>query len=101
MSGKLVRDKIPEIIRRAGKEPITRVLNQEEYLSELDRKLDEEVAEYQSDKSLEEMADILEVVYALCEARGYSIDELMAVKQKKRDERGGFEDKIYWEGNKS
>ncbi len=101
MSGKLVRDKIPEIIRGAGKEPITRVLNQEEYLSELDRKLDEEVAEYQSDKSLEEMADILEVVYALCEARGYSIDELMAVKQKKRDERGAFADKIYWEGNKS
>lgn len=98
--GKLVRDKIPEIISAAGKTPITRVMQQDEYLDELDIKLNEEVAEYQADKSIEEMADVLEVLFAICEARGHSVDELMAVKEKKQQERGGFKEKIYWEGNK-
>ena len=48
---------------------------------------------------VEEMADILEVLYAICEARGYSIEELMQVKETKRDERGGFKDRVYWVGN--
>ena len=98
--GKLIRDKIPEIIEADGKTPITRILEQDEYLSELDRKLNEEVAEYQSDKSLEEMADVLEVLFAICEGRGYSIEELMATKQKKQEERGGFQKRIFWKGNK-
>ena len=98
--GKLVRDRIPEIISAAGKTPITRVMQQDEYLDELDIKLNEEVAEYQADKSIEEMADVLEVLFAICEARGHSVDELMAVKEKKQQERGGFKEKIYWEGNK-
>jgi predicted house-cleaning noncanonical NTP pyrophosphatase (MazG superfamily) len=98
--GKLVRDKIPEIIEADGKTPVTRILEQDEYLSELDRKLNEEVAEYQSDKSLEEMADVLEVLFAICKGRGYSIEELMATKQKKQEERGGFQKRIFWEGNK-
>ena len=97
--GKLVRDKIPQIIMEDGKEPIIRTLSQEEYLKELDIKLNEEVAEYQADKSIEEMADVLEVLFAICEARGHSIDELMDVKQAKQDKRGGFKDKIFWEGN--
>ncbi|MBR5137020.1 MAG: nucleoside triphosphate pyrophosphohydrolase [Clostridia bacterium] len=98
--GKLVRDKIPDIIRAAGKTPVTEILSNEEYLNELDKKLNEEVAEYQADKSIEEMADILEVLYAICEARGYSIEELMQVKEAKRDERGGFKDRVYWVGNR-
>ena len=72
--GKLVRDKIPQIIIADGRTPIVRTLSDEEYLSELDRKLNEEVAEYQADKSLEEMADVLEVLLAICEARGHSVD---------------------------
>ena len=96
MMGKLVRDKIPDIIRAAGKEPIIRILPQEGYLQELDRKLDEEVAEYQADKSIEEMADIVEVLFAICEARGYSIEELMQVREMKKEKRGGFKDRIYW-----
>ena len=98
--GKLVRDKIPDIIRAAGKTPVTEILSNEEYLNELDKKLNEEVAEYQADKSIEEMADILEVLYAICEARGYSIEELMQVKEAKRNERGGFKDRVYWVGNR-
>lgn len=97
--GKLVRDKIPQIIKDAGKTPILEILTDEEYLKELDKKLNEEVAEYQEDKSLEEMADILEVLYAICEVRGYSVEQLMQMKVKKQEERGGFSEKIYWKGN--
>ncbi|MCR4586950.1 MAG: nucleoside triphosphate pyrophosphohydrolase [Lachnospiraceae bacterium] len=97
--GKLVRDKIPEIIRADGKTPITRIMETDEYLQELDTKLNEEVQEYQADKSIEEMADVLEVLFAICEARGHSVEELMRVKETKADKRGGFKDRIYWEGN--
>ena len=68
---KLVRDKIPEIISSVGKQAVTRILSDEEYLAELDRKLTEECTEYQADKSIEEMADVFEVPYAIAEARGY------------------------------
>ncbi len=98
--GKLVRDRIPEIIKSDGKEPITHILSEEDYLKELDIKLNEEVAEYQADKSIEEMADVLEVLFAICEARGHSIDELMDVKARKQEKRGGFKERIYWERNK-
>ena len=97
--GKLVRDKIPEIIIADGKKPITRILNNDEYLSELDKKLNEEIAEYHEDKSIEELADVLEVMFAICEARGYSVEELMNVRNSKRDKRGGFEQRIFWSGN--
>ncbi|MBE5891573.1 MAG: phosphoribosyl-ATP pyrophosphohydrolase [Lachnospiraceae bacterium] len=97
--GKLVRDRIPEIIKADGNNPITRILPEEEYLQKLDIKLNEEVAEYQADKSIEEMADVLEVLFAICEARGYSIEQLMKTKQDKQDKRGGFKDRIFWEGN--
>lgn len=97
--GKLVRDKIPEIIRNDGKTPIVEILSNVDYLIELDKKLNEEVAEYQSDKSIEEMADVLEVLFSICEARGYSVEALMQVRETKREKRGGFKDKIYWLGN--
>ncbi len=77
---KLVRDKIPEIIEKSGKTVYCRILNNEEYIDELDCKLNEECAEYQADKSIEELADILEVMYAIAQARGYSIEELEQVR---------------------
>lgn len=98
--GKLVRDKIPQIITDAGKKPITEILDQERYLEELDKKLEEEVAEYQADKSIEEMADVLEVLFAICEARGYSVDELMRVKEEKCEKCGGFKERVYLVGGK-
>lgn len=98
-NGKLVRDKIPQIIIEDGKTPLTRILDDEEYLKELDKKLNEEIAEYQQDKSIEEMADVLEVLFAICEARGYSVDELMKVREEKREKRGGFGKKVFWCGN--
>lgn len=71
---KLVRDKIPEIIEADGKTCKTKILSDEEYIAALETKLNEEVAEYQADKNLEEMADVLEVLQAICVARGYRLD---------------------------
>ena len=92
---KLVRDKIPQIIERSGETPIVRILEDEEYLSCLQAKLDEEVGEYHRDQNAEELADILEVVFALAEAGGFGREELMKIYQKKHDDRGGFEKRIY------
>ena len=94
---KLVRDKIPEIIENAGKTSVTHILSDDEYLSELDKKLNEECAEYQADKSIEELADMLEVMYAIAEARGWLVSELEAVRKEKAEKRGGFKEKIYLE----
>ena len=94
---KLVRDKIPELIESDGKTCKTRVLSNEEYIAALEAKLNEEVAEYQADKNLEEMADILEVLRSICIAREYALEELEAVRAKKADERGGFEEMIFLE----
>lgn len=92
---KLVRDKIPEMIRRQGETPHTRILDQDEYTAHLEEKLDEEVAEFRRDRNLEELADILEVVYALAEDLGYTQQELEAVYDRKHDARGGFRERIY------
>ena len=72
---KLVRDKIPEIIEKSGKQCEIEILSDEKYLEMIDKKLDEELAEYHKDKNLEELADLLEVIYAATKARGYSIEE--------------------------
>ena len=92
---KLVRDKIPEIIRQQGENPIFRILDQEEYFHCLEQKLDEEVGEYHRDKNAEELADILEVVFALADNMGCSQNELMEIYQRKHDSRGGFRDRIF------
>ena len=91
---KLVRDKIPEIIEKSGKTCTVETLADEKYIAMLDEKLNEELAEYQESKSLEELADLLEVMGAVVKARGYSWDELTEARKKKREERGGFEKKI-------
>ena len=92
---KLVRDKIPQIIKSHGQNPQTRTLDDVEYITCLEAKLDEEVQEYHQDKTIEELADILEVVYALAEGNGHSKEELMTVYQKKHDLRGGFQDRVF------
>ena len=91
---KLVRDKIPEIIEASGKTCETEILSDEEYLKMLDKKLDEELAEYHQEQNIEELADLLEVLYATAKARGYSIEELEQVRNEKKKARGGFEEKI-------
>ena len=92
---KLVRDKIPAIIESQGKKAGIRILDEAEYGCALEAKLHEEVAEFQKDQNLEELADILEVVLALTENLGYSKEELLEACEKKRQERGGFRDRIF------
>lgn len=88
---KLVRDKIPEIIEADGKICATHILSEEEYIAALEAKLNEEVAEYQTDKNLEEMADVLEVLQSICVARGYTLEELEAVRAKKAAKKAGLQ----------
>ena len=91
---KLVRDKIPEVINATGKACAVEVLSNEQYLEMLDKKLLEELTEYQKEQNLEELADLLEVLFATVKARGYSIEQLYQVCDEKRNARGGFEKKL-------
>ena len=91
---KLVRDRIPEIITASGSECKIEVLSDSDYLKMIDAKLDEELAEYHKDQNIEELADLLEVIHAATIARGYTIEELEAVREKKAEMRGGFSKKI-------
>ncbi len=91
---KLVRDLIPEIIQTAGKTCITEVLSDEDYLHMIDAKLDEELAEYHNDQNVEELADLLEVLYAAARARGYTLEQLEAVRAEKAAKRGSFEKRL-------
>ena len=91
---KLVRDRIPEIIESDGKICVCETLSDEDYISLLDQKLDEELAEYQESKSLEELANLLEVIQAVVKARGWTLEKLEQVRANKAANRGGFEKKI-------
>ena len=91
---KLVRDCIPDIIEADGKTCVCETLTDEDYIALLDQKLNEELAEYQESKSLEELADLLEVMQAVVKARGWTLEELERVRANKAAKRGGFEKKI-------
>lgn len=92
---KLVRDKIPEIIEKNNQVCEIEILPDEAYLAALDKKLNEECAEYLADKNIEELADILEVVYAIAQFKGVSIKELESLREQKAGERGGFSKRIF------
>lgn len=95
---KLVRDRIPEVIESTGKKCRVCKVSGEGFLSGLEVKLFEEVQEFvDSGRDLEELADILEVVDGLATILGSSFAEIIELKQKKRSERGGFEDGIWLE----
>lgn len=92
---KLVRDRIPDIIAASGKSCTTEMLDGENYIKMLDAKLTEELMEYQESKSLEELADLLEVMEAVVKAQGYTWEALEQVRAEKRARRGGFEKRIF------
>ena len=97
---KLVRDKIPNIITNNGEIPVTRMLNDEEYKIELERKLYEEYQEVINSKDkdrLEELADMIEVIKALASLEGKNLQDIILLAEQKREKRGGFKDKIYLE----
>jgi predicted house-cleaning noncanonical NTP pyrophosphatase (MazG superfamily) len=91
---KLVRDRIPEIIEASGKTCKVEILSDEEYLRMVDAKLDEELAEYHKDQNIDELADLMEVIYAAAIARGYTLEQLEAIRLEKAIQRGSFEKKI-------
>ena len=91
---KLVRDKIPQIIERTGKKAIYRILTETEYKKYLEKKLDEELAEFHESKNIEELADMLEALAALAAVYGASYTVLMQICSRKCAERGGFGKRI-------
>ncbi|WP_153813553.1 nucleoside triphosphate pyrophosphohydrolase [Streptomyces sp. SUK 48] len=100
--GKLVRDRIPQIIRDSGAEPLFHIADRAEYRDRLRDKLREEVAEFlaaDGDAAPEELADVLEVVYALAANLEVGRDRLEQLRAAKAAERGGFSERIVWRGN--
>ena len=92
---KLVRDNIPAICEKSGQIPKTKTLDDREYALELHRKLKEETAEYLSSCEIEELADIIEVIEALAENQGASLEEVMRIKQTKQNKNGAFRNKVF------
>ena len=91
---KLVRDKIPEIIESSGGKCEVEVISDEVALEYLYKKLGEEVNELLSDKNLDEIADVMEVLFAIGKKYGYSEDEVLGRRNEKKNSRGGFEDNL-------
>lgn len=96
---KLVRDRIPEIIEKAGKKFYTRTLDEAEYQTELKKKMHEELKEYeeaQNDKeALEELSDLLELIKAATAIHRSTLESLETLRQEKAEKRGGFEERIF------
>ena len=91
---KLGRDLIPEVIKTDGKACEIEIADKEQKEELLEAKLMEEVNEYLEDKNLEELADVMEVLFALAHNLGYSEEDLLNKRQEKLKERGGFKDGI-------
>ena len=92
---KLVRDKIPDIIRRNGDEPVTRILANSTYKRELWSKLQEEVEKFFKSQKVEELVDIFEVVYTLANLEGICSSQLEEMRKQKRGENSGFDNRIF------
>lgn len=97
---KLVRDRIPELIEAQGEIPLVEVLDDEAYIRRLDEKMREELEEYLEDGSMEELADLLEVIRAVIAARGYTWDEVERMRAAKAQRNGAFEKKLFLKGVK-
>jgi len=98
---KLVRDKIPEIMRAAGQVAVVHTADPVEFPVLLRQKLTEEVDEFLISQDPEELADILEVLYALAGCLGLDAAGLEALRQAKAELRGGFASRVVWHGPRS
>ncbi len=96
-NGKLVRDKIPYIIRQSGRKPVYHRASEEEYITKLLDKLVEETNEFKSSPSEEELADILEVILALSDIFGFGLDNVDDIRSSKLKDRGGFRERYILE----
>lgn len=93
---KLVRDKVPQLIRATGVEPTIRVAESEEYRSRLRAKLTEEVEEFLESEDPAELADIVEVLGAIAGDLGVEWAQVEKLRTEKATERGVFEDRLVW-----
>jgi uncharacterized protein len=91
---KLVRDKIPEIIKQKDKNPVTHIATEEEYKQKLHEKLKEEVGEFIKEPSEEELADISEVLDSIIVNNNFNKKNIDKIKEQKAKERGSFKDRI-------
>ena len=91
---KLIRDKIPQIIRLSGKQAVIEEVSGEEYLQLLNAKLGAELQEYLDSQSVEELADLVEVVYAILDCKNVSLQDFESIRQQKINERGAFKEKL-------
>ena len=91
---KLVRDKVPEIIKQRGDTPITHIAAEQEYWLKLKEKLVEEVQEFNQAETAEELADIFEVIDAICAYKNFEQAEIRKLQQVKADKRGKFKERI-------
>ncbi len=95
---KLVRDKIPENIdSEPGRKSKYRILNDKEYLTELNKKVLEEANEFIEENSIEELGDLMEVINAIMKLKGYKMEEVYKIMKAKEEKKGAFENKIYLE----
>jgi predicted house-cleaning noncanonical NTP pyrophosphatase (MazG superfamily) len=94
---KLVRDKIPEVIKTFDRIPFTHTAEDTEYIEKLKAKLLEEVNEFLDTDKENELADILEIIYAICESKGIELAELEVTRRQKAKEKGSFKQKIILE----
>jgi predicted house-cleaning noncanonical NTP pyrophosphatase (MazG superfamily) len=92
---KVVRDKIPEIIEESGKKYNLKQIDDASFLVEIEKKLIEEVNEYSESKDIEELADLLEVIYRISELRGVNSDELDEIRKDKAKKRGIFANNLF------
>ena len=93
---KLVRDKIPNIIKEKKETPVVKILGDDEYKEALEKKLYEEYQEVIEDR-VEELADMLEIIKALAKLENKTLDDVIEIANKKVDKRGAFEEKIFLE----
>ena len=96
---KLVRDRIPSMIAAEGRVPYVVQLKGRKLKEALREKLIEEVGEYLDSDDVEELADVAEVLKALAELHGLSSAELEALRTRKRNERGGFDEGLFYSGS--
>ena len=92
---KVIRDKIPEIIADSGKKYDLKQLDDTSFLAEIEKKLIEEVNEYSESKDVEELADLLEVIYRISELRGVNSDELDEIRKDIAEKRGIFANNLF------
>jgi len=91
---KIIRDGIPEIIKKDNRKYDIEKVTDEVALEYLKKKLTEELEEFYENDQIEELIDIMEVIEAIATKKGVSFDKLLKIKEEKKKKRGGFEENL-------